>query len=83
MDTHDNRKGVVRNRAINQNIPSERKNRCKRGTSQFDLPLLKEQEKKKKKSKSSFKSISSILILRRSLGNDSSTNVMENSGLLK
>lgn len=49
MDTHDNRKGVVRNRAINQNIPSERKNRCKCGTSQFDLPLLKEQEKKEKK----------------------------------
>lgn len=49
MDTHDNRKGVVRNRAINQNIPSERRYRFKCGTYQFDLPLLKEQEKRKKK----------------------------------
>lgn len=49
MDTHDNRKGVVRNTAINQNIPSERRYRCKCGTSQFDLPLLKEKEKVRKK----------------------------------
>lgn len=40
----DNRKGIVRNRAINQNIPSERRYRCKRGTSQFHLPLLKEKK---------------------------------------
>lgn len=51
MDTHDNRKGVVRNTAINQNIPSERRYRCKCGTSQFDLPLLKEKEKVRKKVK--------------------------------
>jgi len=40
MDMRDNRKGVVRNRAINQNIPSERRYRCNCGTSQFDLHLL-------------------------------------------
>lgn len=63
MDTHDNRKGIVRNRAINHNIPSKRRYRCKCRTYQFDFPLLKEKKiKLEKKSQSSLNSIS-ILIL--------------------